>query len=151
MLSVLRGLGGLLWGGLQRLQIHLYRGLWISRCLYALPLLSISPAQWPRRERLHRVSLRVCLGIPKFAKNVATLVEATEMPLRMHANARALRQIERLHCTPFASLFLQRFLDQPCSHMEDLIATFNDIIGPAPSLPLNHPSAELQALASNPY
>lgn len=113
----------------------LYHGLGISRCLYVLPLLCISPAHWRLLETVHPVTLRVCLEIPKFAKNVATLVEATEMPLRLHAIARTLRHIEGLYLQPSASFLFQRLLVRPCSHMGSLTATFNDIIGPPPSLP----------------
>lgn len=147
VLSVLRRLGGVSWGGLQRSQIQLYRGLGVSRCLYALPLLSISPAQWRRLETLHRVTLRVCLGIPKFARNVATLVEAKEMPLYLQANARALRHIERLHRTPSASFLLQRFVEHPCSHMGSLTVTFNNIIGPPSSLsPMTTPQSSCASI-----
>lgn len=82
------------------------------------------------------------LGIPKFAINVATLVEAKEIPLRLHTNARAFRHMERLHRTPSVSFFLQRLVDHPCSQMRRLTATFNNIIGP-PSAP---PQSSLPSL-----
>lgn len=60
--------------------------------------------------RVQRVTLCVCLWIPKFANNVAAIVEAEEMALSLHENARALRQIERLRRTSPALFLLQRNL-----------------------------------------
>lgn len=51
-------------------------------------------ARWRRLETLYPVALRVCLRITKFENNVAILMEAEAMPLRLQANARALRRIE---------------------------------------------------------
>lgn len=45
VLSFLRIMGGQTWGGLLGTQFLLYHDLAVSRCLYGLPLLSISPAQ----------------------------------------------------------------------------------------------------------
>lgn len=85
------------WGAAEVSVFFLYRTLFISRCLYPLPHLIFSTAQCGKLETLNRVSLQVCLRVPKFSGNLASLVEAVHSPLLLQVEAGVLRHTERVH------------------------------------------------------
>ncbi|KAG0420223.1 hypothetical protein HPB47_003599, partial [Ixodes persulcatus] len=68
--------------------------------LHQLTLFGIADAL----ERFHRVALRLCLGLPPYAKNVATLTEA--------------QYTVRMHTTPSAQYILANLLKRPSSHLD---------------------------------
>lgn len=74
--NILRRLCGNAWGTSQAMMLQLYPGLVLSRPLYALPLPSLLPRHLEMLERAQRVALRICLGIPRGAPSLPTLVEA---------------------------------------------------------------------------
>lgn len=80
------------------------------------------------------MSVRVCLGVPIFAGHVATLVEAVDSPLQLQAEARALRQIERLYMIPSCKQLLHRLHSSPRTHMGCLVTKLGDLIGPLSSV-----------------
>lgn len=114
----------------------LYHGLAISRCIYALPLLPFSTAQWEKLGSLHRVCLRVFLGVLKFLDNIERL--GTVDPLLVfQVEAIVLRHIARLHITSYILQALSSRLNTfPRKHKARLVKKLDDLVGP----PLSHPS-----------
>ncbi|KAG0437761.1 hypothetical protein HPB47_017300 [Ixodes persulcatus] len=69
-------------------------------------------------ERFHRVALRLCLGLPPYAKNVATLTEAQEEPIILRKERVAMHSLVRMHTTPSAQYILANLLKRPSSHLD---------------------------------
>lgn len=130
VLSFLRKIGSQTWRGLQGFHLLFYSGEAVSRCLYALPLLSILPAQLDTLETFQRMTLRICLRSLKYAGNVVSLVEAKDSPFFLQVDARAFVHIESVHRTPLASYLLHRFLGLRRTHVVRLATKSCNIIGP---------------------
>lgn len=132
----------------------LYRSLTVSKLLYAFPLLSISFCQWELLEVFHRVALRLCLGLPSYALNIPTLVEAEDYPLQHLAEERAMCRRKRLSRTASAAVLLKRLLAKPHSRMGHLAAKYQSDIGSPsrlyPLLPAHQSRSPLQICASLP-
>lgn len=109
--------------------LTLYKGLLQSKLLYALPFVNIRRPQLDALERFHRVALRLCLGLPPYAKNVATLTEAQEEPIILREERVAMHSLVRMHTTPSAQYFLANLLKRPSSHLGQLAAQFQRNIG----------------------
>lgn len=95
LLSTFRKLCGSAWGLAQSSVLSLYKGLLLSRLLYALLLLSLAAPQRKALQAFHRVALCVYLGVPRYAGNTAVLVDAQEPSLQHQVKVRALRHIGR--------------------------------------------------------
>ncbi|KAG0426750.1 hypothetical protein HPB47_026147 [Ixodes persulcatus] len=93
--------------------------------LHQLTLFGIADAL----ERFHRVALRLCLGLPPYAKNVATLTEAQEEPIILREERVAMHSLVRMHTTPSAQYILANLLKRPSSHLGQLAAQFQRNIG----------------------
>ncbi|KAG0414008.1 hypothetical protein HPB47_008833 [Ixodes persulcatus] len=109
--------------------LTLYKGLLQSKLLYALPFVNIRRPQLDALERFHRVALRLCLGLPPYAKNVATLTEAQEEPIILREERVAMHSLVRMHTTPSAQYILANLLKRPSSHLGQLAAQFQRNIG----------------------
>lgn len=107
----------------------------MSRYLYGIPLRSLNPAESRRLETVHRVGFLVSLGIPKFARKVAILVEAENFPFKWQVNGRALRHMERTHRTASAFYLLCRYPAQPRTRVGRLAAKLNNLKKASISLP----------------
>lgn len=119
LLKNMHRLCGTSWGNGQMSMLRLYKGLVMSRMMYALPLINIAGPQWDSLERLHRVASRFCLGIPSFANNVTTITKAQEKPLRHHAGSRALCHLARMNQTSTTRIF-KKLLVRKRSHLGKL-------------------------------
>lgn len=108
----------------------LYRGLILSRMLYSLPIVTIRTHQMNTLERFHRVALRQCLGLPRFAGNTATLVEAQDQTVAMHIRVRAMNHITRMHGGRSAASLLANLEERSDSQIGRLVDEFNLQIGP---------------------
>ncbi|KAG0416066.1 hypothetical protein HPB47_006742 [Ixodes persulcatus] len=65
VLQKMRMLGGTTWGTSSHMMLQLYRGLILSRPLYALPFATLSANLLKNLEQAQRVALRICLGLHK--------------------------------------------------------------------------------------
>ncbi|KAM7281536.1 uncharacterized protein ISCGN_005804, partial [Ixodes scapularis] len=110
--------------------LALYRGLILSRILYAVPLLNLGRHQIQQLEQFHRCALRLCLGLPRFSENVATLVEARENPISLHKRKRAMRHLVRLQDASSTTSLLSKLRSRPLSCLGTVTIEFEDQIGP---------------------
>ncbi|KAG0431069.1 hypothetical protein HPB47_022129 [Ixodes persulcatus] len=110
--------------------LALYRGLILSRILYAVPLLHFGRPQIQQLEQFHRCALRLCLGLPRFSGNVATLVEARENPISLHKRKRAMRHLVRLQDASSATSILSKLRSRPLSCLGTVTIELEDQIGP---------------------
>lgn len=82
-----------------------------------------------KNEQFHRVFLRVCLGIPRFAANATTLIEAHGCPLQHQADVRVIGPLARLHWTRPSPGLLDRFLERRSSQIGRLPVQFLQEVG----------------------
>lgn len=139
LLGTLRRICGQRWGPAPSTMLPLYRGLILSRLCYALPLLSLTACQERSIATFHRVALRLCLGLPSYAPNVATLVEAQDTEAMLVFGERALRHLSRMHSAPSASDLLHRLECRPNSKLGQLTAIFSQFIGSPGYIPPSPP------------
>lgn len=121
---IIRMLAGTRRGTSQGMLLILYKGLILSRALYALPLLTITENQWELLERMQRTTLRVCLGVPRTASSRHTLNDAGVTTVRLAAAERAMRHLIRIGetrgTTGLPERILQRKRSQLAAHAREL-------------------------------
>ncbi|XP_042147069.1 uncharacterized protein LOC121836274 [Ixodes scapularis] len=132
-LNVIRMLAGTRRGASQAMLITLYKGLILSRALYALPLLKLSPKHWAQLEMAQRTALRVCLGVPRGASSRHTLNETGVTTVRLAADERAMRHLIRLGNTHNTGL-PERIWARTQSHLSTLARELHRLAGsPGPN------------------
>ncbi|KAM7297927.1 hypothetical protein ISCGN_023078 [Ixodes scapularis] len=108
----------------QGMLLTLYKGLILSRALYALPLLTLTENQWELLERMQRTALRVCLGVPCTASSRHTLNDAGVTTVRLAAAEQAMRHLIRIGesrgTTGLPERILQRTRSQLAAHAREL-------------------------------
>lgn len=109
--------------------MQLYRGLILSRLLYALPLVHLGNAQSSAVETLQRVAVRLCLGLPRYSPNVPTLVEARVNLVENHGRELTLRHIARQTACRSTARLLNRLRQRPLSCLGSLATEFMAFIG----------------------
>lgn len=131
--NVIRMLAGTRRGASQAMLITLYKGLILSRALYALPLLKLSPTHWAQLEMAQRTALRVCLGVPRSANSRHTLNETGVTTVRLAADERAMRHLIRLGNTHTTGL-PERIWGRTRSHLSTLARELHRLAGsPGPN------------------
>ncbi|XP_040358547.1 uncharacterized protein LOC120843557 [Ixodes scapularis] len=121
---IIQMLAGTRRGTSQGMLLTLYKGLILSRALYALPLLTLTENQWELLERMQRTALRVCLGVPRTASSRHTLNDAGVTTVRLAAAERAMRHLIRIGesrgTTGLPERILQRTRSQLAAHAREL-------------------------------
>ncbi|XP_064463252.1 uncharacterized protein LOC135374169 [Ornithodoros turicata] len=103
LLNVLKLLCGKSWGNHPRSMLSLYKALILSHMNYTVSFIDPSPTNWQRLERLHRTGLRIALGLPRASDIEETLLEAEELPVRIHAERCLYEVLDRLRLTQSAT------------------------------------------------
>lgn len=98
--------------------------------LYTLPRLQIGPAQQREVGTPHRVVLRMCVGLQRYANNVSLLVAAEEWPVFLRGNEHASYHLERAHGVSSGSTLLSN-LSFRYSWFGQLTSLFEDFVGPS--------------------
>lgn len=106
--NAIRRVAGQSWGNSPRSMIRLHSALVVSRIVYSLPFMRLSPTDSQALERIHRQGLRTCLGVPTSTKNEKVYEEARALTLPLLATKCLLRQIIRLGTTPAGRNLLHR-------------------------------------------
>lgn len=105
--------------------ISLYKSLIISsRILNALPLVKLTGPQWGSMQRLHRVTLRFCFGIPSFANDTATLTEVHGMPIQDYVEVRGLFHLESKKRMASITCIFRHLLTRKWSHLGQVAERF---------------------------
>lgn len=117
------------WGTSQVMMLQLYRGLILSRLLYALPLIHLSNAQSAAIETLQRIALRFCLGLPRYSPNIPTLVEAKVNLVKNHGRELTLPHIARQTSCRSTGPLLNHIRSCPQSRLGSLARDFEGIVG----------------------
>lgn len=73
-----------------------------------------------QRHRQLSVALHQCLGLPRFAGNTASLVEAKDQTVAMHIRIRAMNHITRMYGARSATSLLSNIEERSDSHMVDV-------------------------------
>ncbi|KAM7306770.1 uncharacterized protein ISCGN_010436 [Ixodes scapularis] len=128
-LNAVRMMMGSRWGTSQVMMLQLYRGLILSRLLYALPLIHLSNAQSAAIETLQRIALRFCLGLPRYSPNIPTLVEARVNLVENHGRELTLRHIARQTSCRSTESLLNHIRSCPQSRLGSLARDFEGIVG----------------------
>ncbi|XP_040076693.1 uncharacterized protein LOC120848741 [Ixodes scapularis] len=133
-MNTLRSLAGSTWGASQNMMLQLHQGLVLSVALYALPLLSLNTSQAANLETVHRIALRICLGISRSAASIPTYTEAGANTVSNHLQKRALGHLIRISTCESAAPLLARIAERPESHLGQLLCVLGDVAGPAPAI-----------------
>ncbi|XP_040067642.1 uncharacterized protein LOC120840922 [Ixodes scapularis] len=127
--NILRALGGTTWGTSQQMLLQLYKGLILARPLYALPLIRLSGNQIENLERAQRVTLRICIGVPRSASSRHTLTEAGMNTVENLLQERALGHlIRKSNCDSTITLLIG-IAERTASELGAQLCTLNDIAG----------------------
>lgn len=133
--NILRSLGGNTWGTSQAMMLQMYRGLILARPLYALPFVTLRQTQLENIERVQRVALRVCLGVPRSASSQRTLVEANINTVANALQQQALTHLVRMNNCFSTTALARRIAAREDSEIGRQAATLVDIAGPPPIIP----------------
>ncbi|KAM7292404.1 uncharacterized protein ISCGN_025574, partial [Ixodes scapularis] len=118
----------------RRKMLQLHQGLVLSVALYALPLLSLNTSQAANLETVHRIALRICLGISRSAASIPTYTEAGANTVSNHLQKRALGHLIRISTCESAAPLLARIAERPESRLGQLLCVLGDVAGPAPAI-----------------
>lgn len=133
--NILRRLCGYSWGTSQAMMLQLYHGLVLSRPLYALPLTSLLPTHLEMLEREQRVALRICLGLPRGAPSLPTLVEANANTVTHQMEQRAMGHLIRMSGCTSTTALLHDIRERPESELGQMLNKMVEIAGQPPPLP----------------
>ncbi|XP_064468505.1 uncharacterized protein LOC135379192 [Ornithodoros turicata] len=86
-------------------------------------------------ELLHRRGMKLALGLPPWARNVAVHAEAPTLPLQLRATQHLLNQLTRLNRTTAGRALLQRLRDRKRSHFSCSLFTRDQLFEPIPPVP----------------
>lgn len=112
-----------------------HKGLVMSRILYALPLVKIARSQGESLERLQKVDLRFCFGVPSIPNYTATLTEAHGTTIQHQAEVCAFCHLERMNRKASTTGMFQYLLIRKPSHLSQLAVRFRDHIRGPISIP----------------
>ncbi|KAM7311831.1 uncharacterized protein ISCGN_008738 [Ixodes scapularis] len=147
-LNAIRTIIGSRWGTPQAMMMKLYRGLTLSRLMYALPLVHISNAQSLAIETLQRIAVRLCLGLPRYAPNIPTLVEGRMNLVQNPGKELTLRHIARQTTCRSTGSLLNRLRSRPLSRL-GYLATESEGLIDAPAMIYLAPPPYAQPLKIN--
>ncbi|XP_064456871.1 uncharacterized protein LOC135367500 [Ornithodoros turicata] len=98
-LNVTMRLSGRHSGFPQRTLLTIHNATTAARMLFGLPYAKPSRSALESLELLHRRGLKLALGLPPGARNVALYAEAAALPLQLRATQHLLNQLTRLNRT----------------------------------------------------
>ncbi|KAH7961808.1 hypothetical protein HPB52_012241 [Rhipicephalus sanguineus] len=106
---------------------------WPQRAsLYSLPLASLNRNNWEQLDTMHRAAIRQYYGLPRTSPRGTMLAEASDMPLSLRADVRALNHVERMQRTPHGQLLVSRLHSLEHSRMGQIAATFCALVPDTP-------------------
>ncbi|KAH7964994.1 hypothetical protein HPB49_002759 [Dermacentor silvarum] len=111
-----------------QLALRVYNAVATSRCLYGLPLASLTPSQWKTLDMQQRQVIRQLYGLPRNSPIGPTLAEAKDFPLSVRAQWRALNHVERLQRTRQGQYLVLRLHSLPHSCMGRRAAEFHTLV-----------------------
>ncbi|XP_064470201.1 uncharacterized protein LOC135384951 [Ornithodoros turicata] len=106
-----------------------------ARMLFGLPYAKPSRSALESLELLHRRGLKLALGLPPGARNVAVYAEAAALPLQLRATQHLLNQLTRLNRTTTGRALLQRLRDRQRSRFSWTLFTQDQLFQPIPPVP----------------
>ncbi|KAG0428525.1 hypothetical protein HPB47_024505 [Ixodes persulcatus] len=114
----------------------------------ALPLVHVSNAQSLAIEILQLISVRLCLGLPRYAPNIPTLLEGGMNLVENHGKELTLRHNARQTTCKSTGSLLNRLRSRPISRLGYLATEFEGLID-APAMIYLAPPPYAQSLKIN--
>ncbi|XP_064485972.1 uncharacterized protein LOC135398500 [Ornithodoros turicata] len=134
-LNVTKRLSGRHSGCPQRTLLTIHNATRAARMLFGLPYAKPNRTALESLELLHRRGLKLALGLPPGARNVAVYAEATTLPLQLRATQHLLNQLTRLNRTATGRALLQRLRDRQRSRFSCTLFTQDQLFQPIPPVP----------------
>ncbi|XP_064485866.1 uncharacterized protein LOC135398386 [Ornithodoros turicata] len=134
-LNVTKRLSGRHSGCPQMTLLTIHNATTAARMLFGLSYAKPSRSALESLELLHRRGLKLALGLPPGARNVAVYAEAAALPLQLRATQHLLNQLTRLNRTTTGRALLQRLRDRQRSRFSCTLFTQDQLFRPIPSVP----------------